>query len=101
MRALLAAAPDLDAVFVANDPMALAALRVLKDVGRRVPEDVAIVGYDDSVIASQTDPSLTSIHQPIDEMGRAMAQLLYDRIRGIESPPFIILDTHLVRRQSA
>jgi DNA-binding LacI/PurR family transcriptional regulator len=53
------------------------------------------------VIASQTDPSLTSIHQPIDEMGRAMAQLLYDRIRGIESPPFIILDTHLVRRQSA
>jgi DNA-binding LacI/PurR family transcriptional regulator len=101
MRTLLAASPDLDAIFVASDPMALAALRVLKETGRRVPEDVAIVGYDDSVIANQTDPSLTSMHQPIEQMGGAMAQLLYDRIRGIDSPPYVILHAHLVRRQSA
>jgi DNA-binding LacI/PurR family transcriptional regulator len=101
IRTLLAADPGIDAVFVASDPMALGALRELKDRGRRVPDDVAIVGYDDSPLANQTDPTLTSVHQPVEEMGSAMAHLLYDRIRGIEAPPYVILGTHLVRRQSA
>ena len=77
--------PDIDAVFAASDPMALGAMRVLREHGRRVPEDVAIVGFDDSILANQTVPTLTSVHQPIEEMGRTMAQLLYDRIRGVES----------------
>ncbi|HEU0240153.1 MAG TPA: LacI family DNA-binding transcriptional regulator [Micromonosporaceae bacterium] len=101
MRHLLAARPDIDAVFAANDPMALGALRVLRDSGLRVPEDVAVVGFDDSVIASQTQPTLTSVHQPIEEMGRAMVRLLYDKIRGIQpDAPYIILGTHLVERDS-
>jgi DNA-binding LacI/PurR family transcriptional regulator len=102
MRALLATRPDLDAVFAANDPMALGALRVLREADRRVPEDVAVVGFDDSVLASQTLPTLTTVHQPIEEMGRAMVRLLYDKIRGIEpEQPYVILGTHLVERDSA
>jgi DNA-binding LacI/PurR family transcriptional regulator len=102
MRSLLAARPDLDAVFAASDPMALGALRVLREAGRRVPEDVALIGFDDSSLAAQTTPTLSSVHQPVDEMGRAMARLLYERIRGeADGTPHIILGTHLALRESA
>jgi DNA-binding LacI/PurR family transcriptional regulator len=102
MRELLAARPDIDAVFAASDPMALGALRVLREAGRQVPSDVAIVGFDDSGLARQTFPTLTSVHQPVEEMGRAMVNLLHDRIRGIEPfKPYVILGTHLVHRESA
>ncbi len=102
MRTLLDEHPAIDAVFAASDPMALGALRALRERDLRVPEDVAIVGFDDSPLANQTDPTLTSMHQPVEEMGRAMAQLLYDKIRGVEPPePYVILTAHLVRRQSA
>ena len=102
MRGLLAARPDIDAVFAASDPMALGAMRVLRDESRRVPEDVAVVGFDDSVLASQTLPALTTVHQPVEEMGHAMVRLLYDKIRGIEPvEPYVILGTHLVARDSA
>ncbi|HKD96563.1 MAG TPA: LacI family DNA-binding transcriptional regulator [Micromonosporaceae bacterium] len=101
MRTLLATRPDVDAVFAASDPMALGALRVLREAGRDVPGDVAIVGFDDSVLARQTDPALSSVHQPVEEMGRAMARLLYDRIRGVPpQEPYVILGTHLVLRDS-
>ncbi len=102
MRKLLDAYPKIDAVFAASDPMALGALRALRERGLRVPDDVAIVGFDDSVLAGQTDPTLTTMHQPVDEMGRAMAQLLYDKIRGVEpADPYVFLTAHLVRRESA
>ena len=78
MEQLLASAPDLDAVFCASDLMAVGALRVLAAAGRRVPDDVAVVGYDDSPIATTTRPALTSIRQPIEEMGREMVHLLAD-----------------------
>jgi DNA-binding LacI/PurR family transcriptional regulator len=101
MRTLLATHPDIDAVFAASDPMALGVLRVLRETGRRVPEDVAVVGFDDSVLASQTLPTLTSIHQPVEEMGRVMARLLYHKISGDEpAQPYVILGTHLVERDS-
>jgi DNA-binding LacI/PurR family transcriptional regulator len=101
MRTLLAGGADVDAVFAASDPMALGALRVLRDAGRDVPGDVAVIGFDDSVLARQTDPALSSVHQPVEEMGRAMARLLYDRIRGVPpEQPYVILGTHLVLRAS-
>jgi DNA-binding LacI/PurR family transcriptional regulator len=101
MRTLLTTHPDIDAVFAASDPMALGVLRVLRDAGRRVPEDVAVVGFDDSALARQTLPALTSVHQPVEEMGRTMARLLYDKISGVEPPqPYVILGTHLVERDS-
>jgi DNA-binding LacI/PurR family transcriptional regulator len=102
MTRLLAAQPDLDAVFAASDPMALGAMRVLKSQGRAIPGDVAVVGFDDSKVAMHTDPPLTTVHQPAEAMGRQMAQLLVARINGEElRQPVVILDTHLVHRESA
>jgi DNA-binding LacI/PurR family transcriptional regulator len=76
MRRLLERRPDLDAVFAANDPMAVGAMRALHGAGRRIPEDVAVVGFDDSPLSRATTPPLTSVRQPVEEMGRAMADAL-------------------------
>jgi DNA-binding LacI/PurR family transcriptional regulator len=100
MRTLLADRPDIDAVFAASDLMAVGAMRALRDLGRQVPADVAVVGFDDSVIARQTDPPLTTVHQPVEAMGREMARLLLARIGGAEASS-IMVATHLVRRASA
>ncbi|MGI5522602.1 LacI family DNA-binding transcriptional regulator [Micromonospora sp. CA-259024] len=102
MRRLLDACPDLDAVFVASDLMAFGALRTLREAGRRVPEDVAVIGFDDATIARQADPPLTTVFQPVEEMGRQMARLLVARIRGEDLPAsHIVLDTQLIYRASA
>ncbi|MEU6576606.1 LacI family DNA-binding transcriptional regulator [Streptomyces sp. NPDC046805] len=109
MRELLDRRPDLDAVFAANDLSASGALRVLRASGRRVPEDVAVVGFDDMLpVAEQTDPPLTTIRQDIEEMGRLMARLLLsgpDRSDQDENaagaPSGVVLPTTLVRRASA
>ncbi|WP_433553299.1 LacI family DNA-binding transcriptional regulator [Micromonospora zamorensis] len=102
MRRLLDSCPDLDAVFVASDLMAFGALRTLREAGRRVPEDVAVIGFDDATIAKQAEPPLTTVFQPVEEMGRQMARLLVARIRGEDLPaPHILLDTQLIHRASA
>ncbi len=101
MRELLRQDPRLDAVFVASDLMAAGALRALRDLGKRVPEDIAVVGFEDSPIAGQTDPPLTTVYQPMEEMGRQMVRLLLARIKGEDEPGHVLLDTHLVHRQSA
>jgi DNA-binding LacI/PurR family transcriptional regulator len=102
MRTLLDRHPDLDAVFAASDLMAVGAMRVLKERGRRIPGDVALVGFEDSWLARQTEPALTTVHQPVEAMGREMARLLAAHIRGDERPaPLVVLDTHLVVRASA
>jgi DNA-binding LacI/PurR family transcriptional regulator len=102
MRRLLEHTPDLDAVFVASDLMAFGALRALREADRRVPDDVAVIGFDDAPIARQADPPLTTVHQPVEEMGRQMARLLVARIRDEEMPtPYVLLDTHMVPRKSA
>ncbi|MEU4675711.1 LacI family DNA-binding transcriptional regulator [Micromonospora sp. NPDC023737] len=102
MRRLLEVRPDVDAVFVASDLMAFGALRALREAGRRVPDDVAVVGFDDAPIARQADPPLTTVFQPVEEMGRQMARLLVARIRGDDLPaPHVLLDTQLVHRTSA
>jgi DNA-binding LacI/PurR family transcriptional regulator len=101
-RELLVRRPDLDALFAASDLMASGAMRVLKESGRRIPDDVAVVGFEDSVVARQTDPPLTTVYQPVEEMGREMARLLTERIRGDAGEgASVLLDTHLVRRVSA
>lgn len=98
MRELLARRPDVDAVFAANDLTALGALRVLRAEGRRVPEDVAVIGFDDMApVAEQTDPPLTTVRQDIEEMGRIMARLLL----GGGQAGGVILPTTIVRRASA
>jgi DNA-binding LacI/PurR family transcriptional regulator len=102
MLELLEREPDLDAIFAASDPMALGAMRTLKEQGRRIPEDVAVIGFDDSAGAPYASPPLTSVHQSVEAMGREMARLLIARIRGESiDDPVVILDTHLVVRDSA
>ncbi len=102
MKRLLAARPDIDAVFAASDLMAAGAITVLDAAGRRVPEDVAVVGYDDSAIAVTLRPPLTSVRQPIEEMGHEMARLLIDIVEGGDPVPRrVILATNLVPRASS
>jgi DNA-binding LacI/PurR family transcriptional regulator len=76
MGTLLEQAPDLDAVFVNSDLMAIEALKELRRQGRRVPEDVALVGYDDLSIAAHSNPPLTTIRQNVPLAGRLLAQNL-------------------------
>jgi DNA-binding LacI/PurR family transcriptional regulator len=102
MRALLARHPDLDAVFAASDSMAAAAIGVLLDAGRRVPEDVAVVGFDDSPAAVNVRPALTTVRQPIQAMGREMARLLMRQISDpVGAPSRVIFPTELVVRESS
>ncbi|MGQ4356376.1 LacI family DNA-binding transcriptional regulator [Streptomyces drozdowiczii] len=96
---LLEAHPDLDGVFAANDNMAAGALRALRAAGRPVPEDVAVVGFDDLAVAQIADPALTTIRQPIRDLGREMARMLVALIAGRTASP-LILPTNLVKRSS-
>jgi DNA-binding LacI/PurR family transcriptional regulator len=101
MKRLLGIEPAIDAVFVASDLMAAGALHALHEAARRVPEDVAIVGFDDSPIATSTEPRLSSVRQPIEEQGREMTRLLLRLIRQEEQlPRQVILGTELQPRES-
>jgi DNA-binding LacI/PurR family transcriptional regulator len=97
---LLRRVPDLDGLFVASDLMARGAMRALSRAGRRVPQDVAVGGFDDSSAAVTTDPPLTTIRQPWTRLSSEMVRLLLARIAG-EPPSGVILPTELVRRGSA
>jgi DNA-binding LacI/PurR family transcriptional regulator len=101
MRHLLNDDPALDAVFVASDLMADGALRTLREAGRRVPDDVAVIGFDDAEFARYTDPPLTTVRQPIIEIGREMVRLLLRLAEGEPVEDALILPTHLVVRDSA
>jgi DNA-binding LacI/PurR family transcriptional regulator len=101
-HALLARRPDLDAIFAANDPMAAGVLTVLKDFGRDVPGDVAVIGFDDSETAQHTQPPLTTVSQPTEQMGRAMVDLLLEQMDGGGADPrHVLLPTTLRVRESA
>ncbi|MER5881939.1 LacI family DNA-binding transcriptional regulator [Streptomyces sp. NPDC060235] len=99
MRQLLDDDPDLDAVFAANDLMAIGALRTLHQAGRRVPEDVAVVGFDDIEAASYTTPALTSVRSPMADQATAAVHLLLGLIAGGPSNP-VIMPNELVVRES-
>jgi DNA-binding LacI/PurR family transcriptional regulator len=101
MRQLLADAPHLDAVFVASDLMAHGALRALRLAGRRVPHDVAVIGFDDTEVAPYTEPPLTTVRQPVLDIGRTMVRQVLRMARGEAVEPSIVLATELVVRESA
>ena len=102
MRRLLRRRPQLDAVFAASDTMAAGALQALREAGRRVPDDVAVVGFDDFQLAAHTEPALTTMRQPLEAMTEATAALLLRRIAG-DGPALarVVCETTLVRRRSA
>jgi len=102
MARLIVRRPDIDAVFAASDLMAAGALKALREAGRRVPDDVAVVGFDDAPVAALTLPSLSTVRQPLDEMTAAAADLLLRRIGGGDRKgEQIICPTTFVRRASA
>jgi len=99
MNKLLPHQPD--AVFVCSDTMAVGALRALRDAGCRVPDDVAVVGFDDMPFAARTEPPLTSVRQPAQRTGIAAAEMLIELIESEDvSPRRVILPTELVIRAS-
>lgn len=89
------------AIVCASDLLALGAIRAVRRAGRRVPEDVSVVGYDDSALMSCTEPPLTTVRQPIDAMGRTAIELLLAQIQGAESTGVeLLFEPELVLRAS-
>ncbi|MEY2848375.1 MAG: hypothetical protein RI885_1040, partial [Actinomycetota bacterium] len=101
MRELLTRAPDLDAVFAASDLMAVGAISVLRERGIRVPDDIPVIGFDDSPAATSEEIGITTVHQPSYEMGGRMAQVMLGLLKGDDVERHSILPTYLVRRESA
>lgn len=81
MQRLLKKVPDIDAVFINSDLMAIAAMDVIRENGRNVPEDIAVVGYDDLSIAEHSNPPLTTVRQNIALAGKLLAQNLIDYLQ--------------------
>jgi DNA-binding LacI/PurR family transcriptional regulator len=98
----LAAVPDVTAVMCANDQMALGLLRALAERGRKVPEDVSVVGFDDIPEAPFFPPPLTTVRQDFGELGRRAVHMLMDRISGADGlVPSVPIQPDLVVRASA
>ncbi len=101
-RALLDQYPEVDGVFVASDLMTSGAMPVFLDRGRRIPDDLKVVGYDDSPAAQSCEVPLTTVRQPSVEMGREMADILLDVLAGHTGRQrTTVLPTRLVERESA
>jgi DNA-binding LacI/PurR family transcriptional regulator len=100
LRELLAREAALDGLFAASDAMAVGALEALAEEGRRVPDDVAVVGFDDLPLAAAASPPLTTVCQPFEEMTRELVRLVRARIAGAP-PEHVVLRPALVRRASA
>ncbi|WP_062389775.1 LacI family DNA-binding transcriptional regulator [Demequina iriomotensis] len=97
MRELLAREVAFDAVFAGNDLMAAGAMDVLAQAGIRVPEDVAVVGFDDAPAATATTPPLTTVRQPFDRVSEEMVRLLLDEINGRPAGR-VVIPTQIVER---
>lgn len=92
---------NFDAIFAANDAIALGIMQAASELGLRIPDDFALVGFDDLNIAIQLTPPLTTIRQPILEKGARAADLLIDLIEGkVKTPKTILLPTELIVRES-
>lgn len=99
MTALIETDPD--AVFVGSDRMAVGALRAIRDAGLRCPEDIAVVSFDGLIVPDQTVPRLTSVVQPVSEVGDRAARLLHEVIDGsVTSSEHVVFPTELVVRES-
>ena len=101
MAELLDGGAEFDAIFVASDLMANGAISVLRERGIRVPDQIAVVGFDDSSAATTGSVPLTTVHQPSREMGTEMASMLLDLLQGRKTDVQRILPTRMVIRESA
>lgn len=103
MAKLLQDVPDLDGVFCSNDQMAIGALRVLKEKGKKVPEEIKLIGYDGVFVSSIVEPPISTIYIPKNRAGRKAAEILFSRIEESENSDLAIgvkLESRLVVRKS-
>ncbi len=101
MRQLLERGESFTALFVHNDQMAIGAMRALRETGKRIPKDVAIVGYDDIPASEYADPPLTTVRQPMREVGTVAARLLIQKIeQNDQSGEQVLLQPELVVRDT-
>lgn len=98
---LLTLAQPPTAIFACNDLMAIGAISAAVSLGYRIPEDISVVGFDDIRLSSYTNPPLTTVHQPIYEIGVLATTILLERMKDRTMPPSRrVLETHLIVRQS-
>jgi LacI family transcriptional regulator len=100
-KALLAARPTLDGLLCYNDLVAIGALQACAALGRRVPEDVMVIGYDDNILAALVTPALTTLRIDKYQLGTAAINMLFDRMEGRVSSEHVMLPLELVVRASA
>lgn len=102
MKKILSTGDNVDGVFCMNDLVAIGAMKAIKKYGFNIPDDIAVVGFDnDEELCEIVSPSLTSVHQPVEEMGEVSAKLLLDMIKGKLKVKRYIFSPHLVVRQSS
>ncbi len=105
IQALYSRGVEFDAVFATNDPKAIVVMRALRDAGLRIPEDVSVLGFDNIEISSMLEPPLTTVSQPLYEMGALAVKKLISQIEAKESgekyyPTTNLMDTELIIRKS-
>ncbi|MBT1174656.1 LacI family DNA-binding transcriptional regulator [Bifidobacterium sp. LC6] len=102
MRQVLAEHPEVDGVFAQSDQIAVGALKALLATGKRVPEDVALIGFDDFHVAQAVSPSLTTFSQPLATMAKTATEMLCERLESGEwKRKAVVFPAPLVRRESA
>lgn len=100
-KKLLAEKKGIEAIFCVNDVMALGAMNAIQEEGLKIPEDIAVVGFDDIELAALSKPSLSTVAQPKYESGKIAAELLFKQIEGAQSPgKYYSIEPNLVVRQS-
>jgi LacI family transcriptional regulator len=99
VKRMLEAGLTFDAIFAHNDLSAAGAIQAAREAGRRMPQDVAVVGFDDLPLAATTEPPLSSVRQPLRQMGEAAARMLLAHFDGVELPltPTVIPTTFTIR----
>ena len=101
MKELLAIAPKIDAIFFATNTLAIEGLKIIYKSGIKVPEDLALIGFDDSSFSSHLNPPLTTVSQPLLDIGFRAGDLIINRINGLAGPyKHLVLPTNLVIRES-
>jgi DNA-binding LacI/PurR family transcriptional regulator len=100
MTAVLAKGEKFDGVVCATDVIAMSAIRAIAAAGKRVPQDISVVGYDDLILAAHTNPSLTTVRQNIETGARHLIDLLFRRMEG-EPTESITMAPELIIRESS
>lgn len=100
-KSIIARHPDVDAIVCGGDQLAIGAMRGLKDLGRRIPDDVAVIGFDDTPLAQFSEPTLTSVSVNVDRIGALAASKMIDLINGELDEVVTQVDCDLIIRESS